>query len=168
MQFLYTMASKDIPHSPRASDSASAQRESASATSSTEPSQPQAVRFASVNQEIEPAYSIQSLSTLRSQDSSSNLQFSPEAQEEIRNLSRSIQSSQLQQRRMTHFAFEPVSLPTSRVSQVCYKLGSEASILLSIFVLNGKCWIGMQFRTAICFCFDHSRKVLSVLLFVSC
>lgn len=129
----FTMASKDISQSPRASDSASSQqRQGGSATSSAEPSQPQAVRFASVNQEIEPAHSLHSISTLPSQYSSSDAQFSPEAQEEIRNLSRSIQSSQLQQRRMTHFAFEPVSLPTSRVSQVCDELGSEPSILLSV------------------------------------
>lgn len=91
-------------------------------TSLTEPSQPQAVRFASVNQEIEPEHSIQSLSTLTSSTSISNPEFSPEAQEEIRNLSRSLQSSPLQQRRVNHFAFEPVSLPASRVSELLYEL----------------------------------------------
>lgn len=93
-----------------------------SATSPTEPSQPQAVRFASVNQEIEPAHSIQSLSTVPSNISGGIPEFSPEAQEEIRNLSRSLQSSPLQQRRMNHFAFEPVSLPTSRVSESIFEL----------------------------------------------
>lgn len=86
-------------------------------SSETKPSQPQTVRFASVNQEIEPAHSIQSLTTLPSNTSISNPEFSPEAQEEIRNLSRSLQSSPLQQRRINHFTFEPVSLPTSRVSK---------------------------------------------------
>lgn len=94
-------------------------------TSSTKPSQPQTVRFASVNQEIEPSHSIQSLTTLPSNISISNPEFSPEAQEEIRKLSRSLQSSPLQQRRMNHFAFEPVSLPTSRVSKPLYELAFE-------------------------------------------
>lgn len=97
-------------------------RQTPSKTSSTEPSQPQAVRFASVNQEIEPEHSIQSLSTLASNISISNPEFSPEAQEEIRNLSRSLQSSPLQQRRVNHFAFEPVSLPASRVSELLYEV----------------------------------------------
>ena len=99
------------------SDLTQENRNMSSDTSSTKPPQPQTVRFASVNQEIEPAHSIQSLTTLSSNISISNPEFSPEAQEEIRNLSRSLQSSPLQQRRMNHFTFEPVSLPTSRVSK---------------------------------------------------
>lgn len=109
-------------------------RQMSSDTSSKEPSQPQAVRFASVNQEIEPAHSIQSLSTLASNNSLSNPEFSPEAQEEIRNLSRSLQSSPLQQRRMNHFAFEPVSLPTSRVSEPFYELALETFFPNQTFV----------------------------------
>ncbi|MCJ1464759.1 serine/threonine protein kinase [Pseudocyphellaria aurata] len=96
-------------------DLAQENRRTASGTSSTEPSQqPQAVRFASVNQEIEPAHSLPSLSSLPSNLSGST-EFSPEAQEEIRNLSRSLQNSPLQPKRLNHFAFEPVSLPTSRI-----------------------------------------------------
>lgn len=108
----------DESSTPQQSDLSQENRRMASGTSSAEPSQqPQAVRFASVNQEIEPAHSLQSLSTLPSNISASNQEFSSEAQEEIRNLSRSLQSSPLQQRRLNQFAFEPVSLPTSRVSE---------------------------------------------------
>ena len=77
-----------------------------------EQSHEQAVRFASVNQEIEPAYSLQSVDTLAPDEQRA---LSPEAHAEIRNLSRTLQESHLQHRRMSHFAFEPVSLPVSRV-----------------------------------------------------
>lgn len=80
-----------------------------SPSSSENTLQPQAVRFASVNQEIEPAHSFQSFTTL------SNADLSPEAQEEIRNLAKGLHNSHLQQRRMSNFAFEPISLPASRV-----------------------------------------------------
>ncbi len=77
------------------------------------PTHPQAVRFSSVSQEIEPVYSLQSPLT---QNSNIDQEFiSSEAREEIRNLSRNLQKSPLQQRRMSHFGFEPVSLPVSRL-----------------------------------------------------
>jgi hypothetical protein len=80
-------------------------------------SQPQTVRFASVNQEIEPTQSIPSLTTLSSGRSVSDIELSPEAQEQLLTLSSGFQGSQLQHRRMSLFGFEPVSLPASRVSR---------------------------------------------------
>jgi hypothetical protein len=41
--------------------------------------------------------------------------LSPEAKEEICNLTMTLQKSKLQESRMSNFAFEAVSLPTSRV-----------------------------------------------------
>lgn len=79
---------------------------------------PQTVRFASANQEIEPAHSLQS-TTQTSDAKTSDLPLSPEAEQEIRNLALGlhnshIQNSYKQKRRMSNFAFEPVSLPISR------------------------------------------------------
>lgn len=64
------------------------------------------VRFASANEEIEPV------------PLDHNESIPPRSQQEelsIKELSQSLQSTQLQGRRMSHFAFEPVSLPASRV-----------------------------------------------------
>ncbi|KAL3427411.1 Serine/threonine-protein kinase oca2 [Phlyctema vagabunda] len=67
------------------------------------------VRFASVNEEIEPK-------PLEALDSgASQPQMSGSAQAEIQQLSKSLHGTHLQERRMSHFAFEPVSLPASRV-----------------------------------------------------
>jgi hypothetical protein len=63
------------------------------------------VRFASVNEEIEPLKELQSVSN--------TISASHEAT--LKELSKSLQGAQLQGRRMSHFAFEPVSLPASRV-----------------------------------------------------
>ena len=84
---------------------------------STEGNQPQqAVRFSSVNEEISPETSLQPVETLTSSSEKAKEELSPEAQEEIRNLSMALQKSRCQARRMEHFSFEPVSLPASRVS----------------------------------------------------
>ena len=61
------------------------------------------VRFASVNQEIEPE-SLDTIPDISGQD-----------KEKLKELSQSLHGTQLQERRMSHFAFEPVSLPASRV-----------------------------------------------------
>jgi hypothetical protein len=74
-----------------------------------------AVRFNSVLQEIEPEYSLHTDATLLQEGSIPEKPLSPEAQEEIRSLSQSLQQSHLQHRRMSNYAFEPVSLPVSRV-----------------------------------------------------
>lgn len=78
-----------------------------------------AVRFASVNQEIEPAHSLQSVNTTESAERSTAQVLPPETQAELEKLSTTFQSAHLQQRRMSNFAFEPVSLPASRVSEEC-------------------------------------------------
>ena len=80
----------------------------------TEDTFPQTVRFASVNQEIEPARSLQSASQT-SDDLIPNPQLDPRAKNEIRNLPLGLHSSHLQQRKMSNFIFEPCSLPASRV-----------------------------------------------------
>jgi hypothetical protein len=63
------------------------------------------VRFASVNEEIEPEKSLEAdTNRLPGNDVAT-----------LKELSKSLQGTQLQGRRMSHFAFEPVSLPVSRV-----------------------------------------------------
>ena len=87
------------------------QTQNASSTDPPEANQSQAVRFASVNQEIEPSKSLTTNSQLS--ENASN-QLSPQAEEEIRQLSLSLHKSRIQQQRMNNFAFEPVSVPVSR------------------------------------------------------
>jgi len=70
------------------------------------------VRFASNLGEIDPLSKDSGASTRTVTD------LSLEAKEGIRNLAISLQKSRLQESRLTNFAFEPVSLPTSRVSQI--------------------------------------------------
>lgn len=99
-----------------AADSASISGEGGSATSGPQPSEttlPQTVRFASVNQEIEPAESLQT-NTEASDIPTSREGFGPNAEDEIRNLSLGLHNSHMHQRRTSNFAFEPVSLPVSR------------------------------------------------------
>lgn len=80
--------------------------------------QQSAVRFASMNEEIEPFHSLQEAQTPPSGMNEKLAQeISPKDQEEIRSLAMSLQKSRLHQQRMTSYAFEPVSLPPSRVSQ---------------------------------------------------
>ena len=76
------------------------------------------VRFSSVLQEIEPEHSLHTESTQTQNDSRSTEPLSPEVQEEIRNLSKSLQHSNLEHRITNSFTFEPVSLPVSRVSSI--------------------------------------------------
>ena len=78
-----------------------------------EPPLPQTVRFASVNQEIEPAHSLQS-NTEALDPPTSRGELGPDAEDEIRNLSLGLHQSHLHQRRTSNFAFEPMSLPVSR------------------------------------------------------
>ncbi|PGH00281.1 HAL protein kinase [Blastomyces parvus] len=68
----------------------------------------QAVRFASVNQEIEPA-----VSAHQSNEQPSNTL--PPTGDEIQSLSIQLQKSRLQEARLQNFSFDPVSLPPSRV-----------------------------------------------------
>lgn len=73
-----------------------------------------AVRFSSKLQEIEPTHSLPVAETIPSEDQELGT-LSPEVQAELQALSLSTTNSQLQHRRMSNFAFEPVSLPPSRV-----------------------------------------------------
>jgi hypothetical protein len=77
----------------------------------------QTVRFSDVNQEIEPEQAVRDVADLTGtarepQDGP----LSPQAEEELRNLSTTLQKSRMQATRMENFSFEPVSLPPSRVS----------------------------------------------------
>lgn len=82
----------------------------------------QAVRFSSENEtrNIEPESSLEQVETLTSPPKRNDRDdLTPEAQEELKNLSITMQKSRLQTQRMENFAYEPVSLPASRVSQTC-------------------------------------------------
>lgn len=78
-----------------------------------------AVRFASVNQEIEPSHSLQTISSppTDGQDTRPN-DLSPETRDELRSLAVNLQNSKLQETRYRNVSFEPVSLPVSRVRQL--------------------------------------------------
>ena len=78
-------------------------------------SQP-AVHFASGVQEIEPIQSIHQMCQTSDEGDNSMEDLTPEAKEEIKRLAMNLQKSRLQESRMSNFAFEPVSLPASRVS----------------------------------------------------
>ena len=104
------------PTSAPSHEAADAGKPSAQTLAAEQPSGanlPQAVRFASVNQEIEPAHSLQSTSQA-SESNTTNPPLSPVQQQEIRNLALSLHNSHVHQKRMSNFAFEPVSLPVSR------------------------------------------------------
>lgn len=84
--------------------------------SNLEAGQPHAVRFASVNQEIEPDRSLQSqTSEKEAQNAPVAANWDPNAKDDIRSLALNLQDTRLQESRLRHFAFEPVSLPASRV-----------------------------------------------------
>lgn len=90
---------------------------------------PQTVRFASVNQEIEPAQTLQ-INTEASDTSVSRGEIGPDAEDEIRNLSLGLHQSHLHQRRTSNFAFEPMSLPVSRApsnESSAYQTSREAT-----------------------------------------
>jgi hypothetical protein len=71
---------------------------------------PHAVRFSSVNEEIEPKQSLYTMDSTPTKP-----QLSGEIEAEIRALTSPMHGTHLQTRRMSNFAFEPMSLPTSRV-----------------------------------------------------
>jgi hypothetical protein len=77
----------------------------------------QAVRFTSENETIAPESSLEQIEALTSPPKRvSRNDLTEEAQEELKNLSITLQKSRLQTKRMEHFAYDPVSLPPSRVS----------------------------------------------------
>jgi hypothetical protein len=67
------------------------------------------VRFASNDEEIEP---------IQLDSARPERQFSGQTEAQLRELSESLSGTHLQSRRMSHFNFEPVSLPTSRVREI--------------------------------------------------
>ena len=77
---------------------------------------PQAVRFASKNEEIEPARSLQSPSqTVDQIQPIQEVQGQKEDDEAAKEVTHCLHNAHLHQRRMSNFAFEPCSLPASRV-----------------------------------------------------
>lgn len=79
---------------------------------------PQSVRFSDVNQEIEPESALQHVTGLTGAGETAPKEpLSPQAEQELRNLSSTLQQSRFQAKRMENFSFEPVSLPPSRVSR---------------------------------------------------
>lgn len=84
---------------------------------STTAEQPQSVRFSDVNEEFEPKEAVRDVCEItESGQGARDGPLSPEAEEELRNLSTTLQKARCQARRMENFSFEPVSLPPSRVS----------------------------------------------------
>lgn len=78
----------------------------------------QSVRFSEVNQEIEPEEAVRDVAELTGTDKAQpDGPLSPQAEEDLRNLSSTLQKSRMQAKRMENFSFEPVSLPPSRVSK---------------------------------------------------
>jgi hypothetical protein len=84
------------------------------ATPEDEKPHKQAVRFSSQDEEIDPVSSLELVKTLTTPSDAPD-QLSAEAQQELKNLAMSLQTSRLQTKRMENFSFEPVSLPPSRV-----------------------------------------------------
>lgn len=79
------------------------------------PEAAQTVRFSDVNQEIEPPNSLQHVSDTSGAGKQEKEPLSAEAEQELRNLSMTLQKSRCQAMRMENFSYEPVSLPASRV-----------------------------------------------------
>ena len=92
----------------------------------------QGVRFSDVKHEIEPEKALDHVSTLTEDGKVDKEQLSPQAEEEIRNLSVTLQQSRCQARRMENFSFEPVSLPPSRVSVMTHYIHVNSSQLTYI------------------------------------
>ena len=85
-------------------------------TSPAQEQQPaQAVRFSDVNEEIEPTAALPHVASPPIDNDHTLDQLDPQAERELRDLSKSIQNSRCQAKRMEKFSFEPVSLPASRV-----------------------------------------------------
>lgn len=75
------------------------------------------VRFSEVTQAISPESheSVQNVADLSGNQHNQRQDLSAEAQEQLKNLSLSMEKSKLQSKRAENFAYEPVSLPASRV-----------------------------------------------------
>lgn len=73
------------------------------------------VRFKSRDEEIAPESSLESVESISAKDGVRRDDLDSTAQEELKNLAVTLQKSR-QQKRLENFAYEPVSLPPSRVS----------------------------------------------------
>ena len=84
--------------------------------------QPQSVRFSDVHEEIEPEQAVKDVAELTGTASMPphDGPLSPQAEEDLRNLSSTLQKSRMQAKRMENFSYEPVSLPPSRVSKALW------------------------------------------------
>lgn len=78
-----------------------------------------AVRFAAEDEEIDPLDGSRRISEA---GESKKEELSPEAHEQIRSLAMSLQKSRLQENRMANFAYEPVSMPPSRVCGMLFSI----------------------------------------------
>lgn len=85
------------------------------ASSKNEQSSQGGVRFANNVEEIDPVRSLYEMTADPNANPKPVEDLSPEAKEEIRSLAMTLQKSKFQESRMSNFAFEPVSLPPSRV-----------------------------------------------------
>ncbi|KNG47055.1 nitrogen permease reactivator protein [Stemphylium lycopersici] len=75
----------------------------------------QSVRFSDVHEEIEPREAVRDVAEVTgTAKAPEDGPLSPHAEEELRNLSSTLQKSRMQAKRMENFSFEPVSLPASR------------------------------------------------------
>ena len=74
------------------------------------------MRFKDEDEEIDPIQSVKDVSVPKHKQSVDDEDMTPEAQEQIRNLAMTLQKSKIQESRMANFAYEPVSMPASRVS----------------------------------------------------
>ena len=80
----------------------------------------QAVRFAAGVQDFDTASSPYDATTRPGRVAEKTEDLTPEAKADIKNLAMSLQKSRLQESRLSHFAFEPVSLPASRVRPIVF------------------------------------------------
>ena len=91
-------------------------RDAAGTSASKAPQQ--GVRFAPNDQEVKSVQNIKNMAGDSQEEITPVEDLSPAAKEEIRSLAMTLQKSKVQENRMSGFAFEPVSLPTSRVSSL--------------------------------------------------
>jgi hypothetical protein len=73
------------------------------------------VRFKAEDEEIQPVQAVASIAKPDKKASIDTEELSPEAHEQIRSLAMTLQKSRIQESRLANFAYEPVSMPPSRV-----------------------------------------------------
>jgi hypothetical protein len=78
------------------------------------------VRFKAEDEEIQPVQAVASIAKPDKKTSIDTEELTPEAHEQIRSLAMTLQKSRIQESRMANFAYEPVSMPPSRVRAVIF------------------------------------------------